>query len=168
MEINQSLHDDIDSILELYDEATALQSSKGMTQWPKIDRSLIESEIEEKRQWKMVHHGKIVCVWVIAFEDPQIWGEKSLQPSVFIHRIANHPLHRGQGFVGKIVDWAKDRYSGGIIRFIRLDTVGYNEGLIRVYTSHGFTLLEPIKLEDTTGLPSHYNDGEVYLFEIEL
>jgi hypothetical protein len=45
MEITQSLHDDIDSILELYDEATALQSSKGMTQWPKIDRSLIESEI---------------------------------------------------------------------------------------------------------------------------
>ncbi len=168
MEITQSCHLDINSILQLYDEATALQASKGMSQWPKINRSLVESEIAEKRQWKMVLQGQIVCVWVVAFEDPQIWGERSLEPSVFIHRIANHPLYRGQGFVGKIVDWAKDCYSGGDIRFIRLDTVGYNEGLIRVYTNHGFTLLEPIELEDTTGLPSHYSDAEVYLFEMEL
>jgi GNAT superfamily N-acetyltransferase len=87
---------------------------------------------------------------------------------VIIHRIAYHPEFRGRGFVGKIVDWAKSLYSGGSIQFIRLDTVGYNEGLIQVYTSHGFTLLDPVELEDTTGLPSHYNDGKVYLFEIEL
>jgi GNAT superfamily N-acetyltransferase len=168
MEITQSSSDDIGQILSLYDAATALQASKNMTQWPKIDRSIIEGEISEGRQWKMVHLGQIVCVWVVAFEDPQIWGERSNQPSVFIHRIANHPEFRGRGFVGKIVDWAKSFYSGGSIQFIRLDTVGYNEGLIQVYTSHGFTLLDPVELEDTTGLPSHYDDGKVYLFEIEL
>ena len=168
MEITQSSSDDIGQILSLYDAATALQASKNMTQWPKIDRGIIEGEISEGRQWKMVHQGQIVCVWVVAFEDPQIWGERSNQPSVFINRIANHPEFRGRGFVGKIVDWAKSLYSGGSIQFIRLDTVGYNEGLIQVYTSHGFTLLDPVELEDTTGLPSHYNDGKVYLFEIEL
>ena len=168
MEITQSSSDDIGQILSLYDAATALQASKNMTQWPKIDQSIIEGEISEGRQWKMVHQGQIVCVWVVAFEDPQIWGERSNQPSVFIHRIANHPQFRGRGLVGDIVDWAKGLYSGGSIQFIRLDTVGHNEGMIKVYTSHGFTLLDPVELEDTTGLPSHYNDGKVYLFEIEL
>lgn len=168
MEITQSKLADIDQILSLYDAATALQASKNMTQWPTIDRNLVKQELSEGRQWKMVHQGQIVCVWVVAFEDPQIWGERSNQPSVFIHRIANHPQFRGRGFVGNIVEWAKHLYSGGPIQFIRLDTVGHNEGLIQVYTSHGFTLLDPVELEDTTGLPSHYNDGKVYLFEIEL
>ena len=67
-----------------------------------------------------------------------------------------------------IVDWAKARYARGPIQFLRLDTVGYNEALIRVYTSHGFTLLEPVELEDTTGLPAHYKEDKVYLFEMAL
>jgi len=74
MEITQSSSGDIGQILSLYDAATALQASKNMTQWPKIDQSIIEGEISEGRQWKMVHQGQIVCVWVVAFEDPQIWG----------------------------------------------------------------------------------------------
>ena len=156
MEIVQSLPEDIPTILSLYDAATALQAEKAMSQWPKIDRRLVEEEIAEKRQWKMVEGNQIVCVWVVTFEDPKIWGERSHQPSVFIHRIANHPKFRGRGFVGMIVGWAKARYASGPIEFLRLDTVGYNEALIRVYTSHGFKLLEPVELEDTTGLPAHY------------
>ncbi|RJU79985.1 MAG: GNAT family N-acetyltransferase [Candidatus Poseidoniales archaeon] len=168
MHILQSTHEDIEAILALYDEATALQASKGMTQWPKIDRSLVEMEVDEGRQWKMMEQGQIVCVWVVAFEDPQIWGERKDEPSLFIHRIANHPLHRGRGLVGELVGWAKSYCLQQNLRFIRLDTVGFNEALIRVYTSHGFTALEPILLDDATGLPSHYHDGEVYLFEIRL
>ena len=168
MEIVQSLPEDIPTILSLYDAATALQAEKAMSQWPKIDRQLVEEEIAEKRQWKMVEDNQIVCVWVVTFEDPKIWGKRSDQPSVFIHRIANHPKFRGRGFVGMIVDWAKARYASGPIQFLRLDTVGYNEALIRVYTSHGFKLLEPVELEDTTGLPAHYKEDKVYLFEMAL
>jgi GNAT superfamily N-acetyltransferase len=168
LHILQSTHDDIDTILALYDEATALQASKGMTQWPKIERSLIQMEVDEGRQWKMMDQGQIVCVWVVAFEDPQIWGERKDEPSLFIHRIANHPLQRGRGLVGELVNWAESYCSQQNLRFIRLDTVGFNEALIRVYTRHGFSVLEPIVLEDSTGLPSHYHDGVVYLFEIRL
>ena len=64
MEITQSSNEDVEAILALYDEATALQASKGMTQWPKIDRSLIETEVDEGRQWKMMEQGQIVCVWL--------------------------------------------------------------------------------------------------------
>ena len=168
MEIAQSLPEDIPNILALYDAATALQAEKAMSQWPKIDRRLVEEEIAERRQWKMVEGNQIVCVWVVTFEDPKIWGERSDQPSVFIHRIANHPQFRGRGLVGVIVDWAKDRYSRGPIQFLRLDTVGYNQALIRVYTSHGFKVLDPVELEDTTGLPAHYKEDKVYLFEMAL
>ena len=168
MEIAQSLPEDIPKILALYDAATALQAEKAVSQWPKIDRRLVEKEINERRQWKIVEGHQIVCVWVVTFEDPKIWGERSDQPSVFIRRIANHPQFRGRGLVGVIVDWAKDRYSRGPIQFLRLDTVGYNEALIRVYTSHGFKVLDPVELEDTTGLPAHYKEDKVYLFEMAL
>lgn len=43
IEISQSCQEDIEAILALYDEATALQASKGMTQWPKIDRTVATS-----------------------------------------------------------------------------------------------------------------------------
>ena len=59
MEIVQSLPGDIPTILSLYDAATALQAEKAMSQWPKIDRQLVEEEIAEKRQWKMVEGNQI-------------------------------------------------------------------------------------------------------------
>ena len=46
--------------------------------------------------------------------------------------------------------------------------MGHNPGLIKHYTSHGFTHLGPVTLASTEGLLGHYNDGDTYLFEIDL
>ena len=53
-------------------------------------------------------------------------------------------------------------------RFVRMDTAGDNAGLIRHYTMCGFVFLGLSKLTDTAGLPSHYHDATVSLFEIDL
>ena len=52
--------------------------------------------------------------------------------------------------------------------FIRLDTVGQNPGLLKHYTDHGFTFLGTYELPSTEGLPGHYNDAPVMLFEREV
>ncbi len=166
MEILQSELGDLEAILTLYDEATALQQSKGTVQWPKISPELVEAEIREGRQWKLLIDGGLACVWVVAYHDELIWGPT--EPSLFLHRIANHPMQRGNALVGVVVEWAKTQCVENNLRFIRLDTVGYNPGLIRLYTSHGFSSLEPVTIADPTNLPAHYAEDAAYLFEIDL
>lgn len=92
MKIEISTYEDIDDIFRLYKEATSFQKIKFPgNQWPEFSRELIEKEIEENRQFKIVIDDNIACIWAITFSDPEIWGQKNSDPAVYIHRIATHP-----------------------------------------------------------------------------
>ncbi len=160
--------EDLEPIMRLYDDASALQLSKGMITWPKFPSSLVEEELRAGLQWKGLVDGEIACIWAVAFRDPLIWGERDADPSIYLHRIATAPAQRGQGLVGQIVIWAEQICHERGLRFIRLDTVGDNEGLIRHYIHHGFTFLGSDVLKDVGGLPSHYAEDVVLRFEIDL
>jgi hypothetical protein len=67
----------------------------------------VNKEIAEKRQWKIMVGDSIACVFATTFNDPFIWQEKDKEPSVYIHRIATDPRHRGNNFVIEIVRWAR-------------------------------------------------------------
>lgn len=167
-QIQNSNLNDIDDIFRLYKIATDFQKTRFSIHWPEFDRELIETEISENRQWKIVSEGKIACVWATTFNDPQIWEEKNEDPSVYIHRIATNPDFRGQNLVGKIVKWAKNYALENKKQFIRMDTVGDNSGLINHYTKCGFEFLGLLKLKNTEGLPAHYNNATVSLFEMTI
>ena len=51
---------------------------------------LIEKEISENRQWKLIIDDQIACIWATTDSDPQIWGDKNNDPSIYIHRITIH------------------------------------------------------------------------------
>jgi len=156
---------DVQAILELYGHASALQREKGMVVWPEIPQSLVEQEIAEQRQWKIIIDDQIACIWVVAFDDPLIWGKKNEDAAVYIHRIATAPDFRGQGLVEFVVKAVDEMACKMRLDFMRLDTVGQNLGLINHYTEHGFRFLGTYNLPSTEGLPGHYNDGPVLLFE---
>lgn len=168
MKILNSTIEDIDEIYKLYKVATAYMKSKGQVSWPEFQRELIEKEIAEKSQWKIVVDDKIACIWVTTFSDPQIWEERNADPAVYIHRIATNPNYRGQNFVECIVAWAKQYALSNEKAFIRMDTVGNNAGLITYYTKCGFEFLGLSKLKNTEGLPAHYDNASVSLFQIRL
>ena len=168
MPITNSTAADIDEIFRLYAFATHLQQQKNAVSWPVFERSLVETEIKECRQWKLTEGKTIACVWATTFSDPLIWDEKNNDPAVYIHRIAVSPSFRGMNLVKQIVDWAKEYASTKNRHYIRLDTVGENKGLIKHYTSCGFNFLGLSKLASTTGLPAHYNNASVSLFEMAL
>jgi RimJ/RimL family protein N-acetyltransferase len=167
-QIQNSNSNDTDEIFRLYKIATDFQKTRFTSHWPEFDRELIETEILENRQWKIVAEGKIACVWATTFNDPQIWEERNEDPAVYIHRIATNPDFRGQNLVGKIVEWAKNYAKENQKQYIRMDTVGYNLGLINYYTRCGFDFLGLLKLKNTGGLPAHYENATVSLFEIEV
>lgn len=159
---------DTDCILTLYAAARDLQTERGMVVWPVFERSLIEREIGEGRQWKIVEAGKMACNWAVTFEDRAIWGERDRQDAVYIHRLCTHPLFRGRRYVDGVVSWAKEYARQRGCRYVRLDTLGNNTGLIQHYTSAGFRFLGIFRLTDTSTLPLHYQrEPDCCLFELD-
>ena len=165
--ILESTLKDVDDIYELYRQAREYQKSRFHSHWPIFDKALVPTEIGEHRQWKMLVDERIACIWAITFSDPEIWEERNADPAIYIHRIATHPDFKGQAFVEKIVEWAKGFAAKNGKEYIRLDTVSENLKLIEHYTRWGFHFLGLVKLKDTTGLPAHYHDAVVSLFELK-
>ncbi|UZO79614.1 GNAT family N-acetyltransferase [Aquimarina sp. ERC-38] len=167
MTIKNSELTDIPIIYDLYRMATAYMKSKNQVHWPEFPKDLITTEIEENRQWKLLIEDKIACIWATTLNDELIWGTKN-EPSLYIHRIATNPEFRGQNLVSKIIDWANDFGKNRNLKNIRMDTVGLNKGLIGHYEKLGFTFLGANQLENTNGLPEHYQKGEVCYFQKDI
>jgi GNAT superfamily N-acetyltransferase len=168
MEIKNCKEEDINEIFSLYRIATDFQKTRFTSHWPEFERSLVETEIAENRQWKIVIDSKIACVWATTFNDPQIWEDRNNDPAIYIHRIATSHEFRGLNLVGQIVEWAEQHALDHNKKFIRMDTVGDNPGLIGYYSKCGFDFLGLLKLKDTEGLPTHYENATVSLFQIKL
>ena len=166
MTITNSGIEDLGEIFRLYESARDFQKIKSAVLWPQFDKKLIETEIAENRQWKILIDNQIACVWTTAFTDPEIWEERNVDPSIYIHRIATNPIFRGLNLVGTIVEWAKKYAGENEKRFIRMDTVGENKGLINYYQKCGFDYLGLLKLKNTANLPIHYHDATVCLFQM--
>jgi len=167
--ISTCMLEDSDTILSLYQSARDLQTQKGMVVWPVFKKDLIENEINEQRQWKLVIEDTIACNWAITFSDKEIWGEKDKDDAIYIHRITTNPIFRGNRYIDRIVNWAKEYAGQKGKQFVRLDTLGNNTRLIEHYTSAGFKFLGMFELTDTSNLPGHYQvEPNCCLFEIDL
>ena len=167
--IAQSEPSDIDEIFKLYQAAANFQrSKKTVVVWPDFDPGLVENEVAEGRQFKLLIDGTIACVWAIAFHDPQIWEERDRDPAIYIHRIATAPQFRGRALVKHLVQWAKVYAEKQKKKFVRLDTLGENTRLIAYYQEMGFDFLGIFPLKNTSGLPAHYHNAPACLFEIQL
>ena len=165
MQITNSERSDSSIIFSLYRIATAYMKSKNQVAWPEFSKALIENEIEEKRQWKLVKDGQVACIWATTLNDELIWGAANNEPSLYIHRIATNPDFRGQNLVRHIVHWADEYGKNNNLKFVRMDTVGLNKGLIGHYEKLGFKFIGTKELENTEGLPDHYKEGPVCLFQ---
>jgi ribosomal protein S18 acetylase RimI-like enzyme len=168
MQVINSNYEDINTLFELYEAGTAYQKQMAKKHWEGFQRSQVEKEIAEKRQWKIVIDNEIACVFVTGFQDPFIWKEKDKDPAIYLHRIAINPKFRGQHFVGHIVAWAKQYAIEHHKFFIRMDTGAGNDKLNNYYISCGFTHLGEITYEYDESLPEHYKDCSSTLFEINL
>jgi ribosomal protein S18 acetylase RimI-like enzyme len=160
---------DLPDILELYQHARNLQQERNVVVWPPFSEEFLLKEIGENRQWKLVDDNGIACNWAITFEDPEIWGEKDKNDSIFIHRLCIDASFRGNRCVDTVVNWAKDYAVQQNRQYVRLDTLGNNTGLIRHYTSAGFDFLGIFRLTETANLPGHYQqEPDCCLFEIKV
>jgi RimJ/RimL family protein N-acetyltransferase len=168
MIIENSKLKDVPKIFDLYKIATDFMKSKKQVHWPIFQKELILNEIDENRQWKLLINDQIACIWATTLNDELIWGNENNEPSLYIHRIATNPQFRGQNLVKQIIIWANEYGKNNNLKYIRMDTVGLNKGLISHYEKLGFEFLGIKKIENTNGLPEHYKKGEVCYFQKEI
>lgn len=166
METVQSTQKDLEAIFALYDDAVAFQKTVSNKHWLPFDRDMVQTELNEGRQWKILENGAIACIFVIAYSDPYIWGERGEGNAIYIHRIVTNPAFRGGNYVQHIVTWARQHVKDTGNDFIRMDTWGDNEKLIAYYRQCGFTFLGVFSPSDISKLPSHYSDITLAFFEI--
>ncbi len=166
MLIQNSTPADLNTMLALYDSAIEHQKKVFTKHWQPFDRQMIEREIQEKRQWKMIVDGQVVCIFCITYNDPIIWKEKDKDPAIYLHRIVTHPDHRGKFFVKDIIAWALEFARRNGKKFIRMDTFGDNQKLIDYYVACGFNFLGLTTLGAADDLPKHYTNASLSLFEI--
>ena len=166
IQIQNSQSNDIDTIFDFYDLAVAHQKKVFNKHWQGFSRELVQTEINEKRQYKILDNGQMAAIFAVTFNDPEIWEEKDAQPSIYIHRIVTHPNFRGYGFVNHIIVWAKEYAQNNQIEFVRMDTWADNEKLLAYYTGCGFHHVGRIEIKANSGLPKHYEGISLNLFEI--
>lgn len=165
--INSSLND-LDLIFHYFDEAIAYQKRNGYQLWPQFSRELIETEIKEKRHWKIIDDGKVVCVFSVMYNDPVIWREMDKDPSVYLHRIAVNPEFKGKRIMVVIKKWGIDHAKAMNKKYLRMDTWGNNETIRNYYINCGFNYIGQQQLHKTEGLPEHYGGNLLSLFQNEV
>jgi ribosomal protein S18 acetylase RimI-like enzyme len=169
MSIQNCEQEDLEGIYKLYAEARKLQTTHNVVVWPHFDKSLIVKEIENQQQWKILIDGEMACNWATTFVDKDIWEEKDQGDGIYIHRLATNPAFRGNSLVIKMVNWAKAYAKENNRKYVRLDTLGNNKGLIKHYTRCGFTFLGIVQLANIENLPLHYQqEPDCCLFELEV
>lgn len=167
IQVLNSQINDIDTIFDFYDMAIAHQKKVFNKHWQGFSRTLVEIEIAENRQYKILVDGTVACIFAVTFSDQLIWGDRD-HDAIYIHRIVTHPDFRGYAFVKEIIKWAKKYASANAIKYIRMDTWADNEKLLAYYTGCGFDYVGVVTMEKTEGLPKHYEGISLSLFEIVL
>ncbi|MFW0716542.1 GNAT family N-acetyltransferase [Pedobacter sp. N23S346] len=167
LQVINSQQADFDIIFKFYDMAIAHQKKVFNKHWQGFSRELVETEIAENRQYKILVDGEVACVFAVTFNDQLIWGDRD-NDAIYIHRIVTHPDFRGLSFVKQIVTWAKKYAAENQLKFVRMDTWADNEKLLAYYTSCGFDYVGVATMEKTEGLPKHYEGISLSLFEIKV
>ena len=167
LEVQNSRLTDIDTIFQFYDMAVAHQKKVFNKHWQGFTRNLVENEVAENRQYKILVDGVVACIFAVTFNDHLIWGDKD-QDAIYIHRIVTHPEFRGHAFVKEIINWAKTYAAANQLKYIRMDTWADNDKLLAYYTGCGFDFVGTVEMKQTDDLPKHYEGISLSLFEIKV
>jgi GNAT superfamily N-acetyltransferase len=157
---------DLNRIFELFDQAILYQKTKFEKYWQGFDRQMIAQEMAERRHWKILVDGEMAAFFSVTYQDPIIWGKRSEEPALYLHRIVTNPDFRGRGFMQHIIQWARQHGQDLGKQYIRMDTWGDNRELINYYLACGFKSLGLMELQETAGLPKHYAGIYLHLFQM--
>jgi hypothetical protein len=76
-----------------------------------------------------------------------------------------NPLRKGSNLAQSVLAWSHGYASSLGRKFIRMDTWADNQRLVSYYVGCGFHYIGDRKLGDVVGLPPHYSNTRLALFQ---
>ncbi|MEO5909239.1 MAG: GNAT family N-acetyltransferase [Pelobium sp.] len=160
--------EELSKIISLFEQAINLQSKSGYKVWNKIDKTVLEKDIENKLQYKIMNGNNILCIFSVQQNDPLIWREKDQNDAIYLHRIVVNQNFKGQKQFEKVLNWGMEYAKQKELKYIRMDTWAENEKLITYYKSFGFRFVENFVTSCSSELPVQNRNLSLALLEMKL
>jgi ribosomal protein S18 acetylase RimI-like enzyme len=151
--------DDFDTVAAILANVQAWMIRRGITLWA---TPFPDDWIDEKINAGEFHiascQGVPVAVVRLLWADPLIWDDWDQGDAGYVHTMAVHRDHAGQGLGARLLDWAAAQVRSSGRQYLRLDCRADNPTLNTYYQRLGFSP------QGVTGV----GDMRVTLFEKEL
>ena len=160
MEIRKATSLDVDTMMEIFDEARSTIALLGIDQWQNgyPSRDVISEDISIYRSYVVCEEGGNVCGTFVLVEDGEptydkiygghwLTGDNS-KSYLAIHRVAIAVRMRGKGVSTAIIDHAYGVARSLSMRSLRIDTHEGNVVMRRMLEKHGFELCGVIHLSN--------------------
>lgn len=145
--IRKANSNDIDVILEMTRACANYMISKGIYQWNDMypSHSAFKNDIKRDELYVLEKDSKVIGSIVIStFMDKEYTAVKWLtknKNNLYIHRLAIHPNHQGQGNAQKLMTYARAYAIENNYISIRLDTFSQNHRNQKFYELRGYKRL---------------------------
>lgn len=159
---------DLEFIYSLFDSAIEYQKRKGYPVWNSYDKIVLQKDIEQRLQYKIVWNDNILCVFSICYSDKIIWREKEQGNAMYLHRIVVNPEFKGQKQFEKVLEWSIEEAKKKGLEYIRMDTWDNNPSIVDYYKSFGFQFVEHFTTPNTTDLPIQHRNLGLTLLEYKI
>ena len=141
---------DIDAILDITRACAKHMISQNILQWNAHypNRDAFNKDVDRQELYVLDIEDTIIgCIVISALMDDEYIPIKWLTSNsnnIYVHRLAVHPDHQGQGFANKMMTYAEDYSKKNNYKSVRLDTFSQNKKNQNMYESRGYTKLGQI------------------------
>lgn len=166
MKIRPSMHSDIGAFRNFWDSALVYQKARQLPLWPPFPESHVEEEIRAGLHFSSdFPDGVLAGYFSVALSDALIWTGEERGDAIYIHRMCVNPLRKGSNLAQSALAWSRGYASSLGRKFVRMDTWADNQRLVDYYVSCGFHYIGDRQLGDVSGLPPHYSNIRLALFQ---
>ncbi len=161
MKIQPAKAADLPEIKSLTEACAVAMQERGIFQWNEHYPSLekLQNDIYKQELYVLIDNEKIKGIVVLTghMDDEYIpikWLTENSR-NLYIHRLATHPSHWGDGYGQKLMDFAEEHARQHNYISVRLDTFSQNKRNHRFYESRGYERLGDIFFPKQSEHPFH-------------
>lgn len=157
--IRKATLNDIDAIIEMAKACTKHMIDQEIFQWNAHypNRSAFETDIRRHELHVLdIEHQICGCIVISTLMDDEYIPIEWLTPNknnIYIHRLAVHPKHQGQGYAQQLMDFAEAFAIENTYSSIRLDTFSQNKRNQKFYELRGYQRLGNIYFPKQSDFP---------------
>jgi GNAT superfamily N-acetyltransferase len=140
--IVQAQPSDLDTVIDILEEAASWLASRGIDQWqpgsflgPRYES--IADQVNRGEVYLATLDGKPVGTLTLQWEDKKFWGVVP-GDAAYVHRIAIRRTCAGRNLGRQLLQWAESTAAAAGKNFLRLDCMAENQALCEYYERANF------------------------------